>query len=113
MALRPEYEVVRASLLHRNLFLSLDTAIHEIIFEETRLNLDKTPQMDAALATTRFSHQKSNHRPCTAMVSVTFLNIVPRDLQNKIVASPNPRMFQRLDLPPYLLLPLKVRRPSI
>ncbi|XP_050888819.1 uncharacterized protein LOC127093974 [Lathyrus oleraceus] len=43
MALRPEYEVVRASLLHRNPLPSLDTAIQEIIFEETRLNLDKTP----------------------------------------------------------------------
>ena len=52
MALRPEYEAVRASLLHRNPLPSLDTAIQEIIFEETRLNLDKTPQMDAALATT-------------------------------------------------------------
>lgn len=64
MALRPEYEAVRASLLHRNPLPSLDTAIQEIIFEETRLNLDKTPQIDAALATTRFSHQKSNHHPC-------------------------------------------------
>ncbi|CAI8587532.1 unnamed protein product [Vicia faba] len=64
MALRPEYEAIRASLLNRNPLSSLDTAIQAIIFEETRLNLDKTPQMDAALATTRFSHQKSNHHPC-------------------------------------------------
>ncbi|XP_058783886.1 uncharacterized protein LOC131658611 [Vicia villosa] len=64
MALWPEYEAIRASLLHRNPLPSLDTAIQEIIFEETRLNLDKTPQMDASLATTRFSHRKSNHHPC-------------------------------------------------
>ncbi|CAI8585358.1 unnamed protein product [Vicia faba] len=32
MALRPEYEAVRASLLHRNPLPSLDTAIQEIIF---------------------------------------------------------------------------------
>ncbi|PNY14773.1 glutamate receptor-like protein [Trifolium pratense] len=36
MALRPEYEAVRASLLHRNPLPSLDTAIQEIIFEETQ-----------------------------------------------------------------------------
>lgn len=64
MALRPEYEVVRASLLHRNPLPLLDTTIQEIIFEETRLNLDKTPQMNTALSTTRFSHHKSNHHPC-------------------------------------------------
>ncbi|XP_057986506.1 uncharacterized protein LOC131171069 [Hevea brasiliensis] len=64
MALRSEYEAVRASLLHRNPFPSLETAIQEIIFEETRLSLDKTPQFEAALATTRSSHQKSGNQLC-------------------------------------------------
>lgn len=52
MALRPEYEDVKASLLHRHPLPSLDIAIQEIIFEETRMKLDKTPQLDTALATT-------------------------------------------------------------
>ncbi|KAJ6392554.1 hypothetical protein OIU84_026837 [Salix udensis] len=64
MALRPEYESVRASLLHRNPLPSLNTAIQEIIFEETRLNLDKPPQFDIALATTRSSHQKFGNQTC-------------------------------------------------
>ncbi|KAB5514459.1 hypothetical protein DKX38_028365 [Salix brachista] len=64
MALRPEYESVRASLLYRNPLPSLNTAIQEIIFEETRLNLDKPPQFDIALATTRSSHQKFGNQTC-------------------------------------------------
>ncbi|XP_058005676.1 uncharacterized protein LOC110640683 isoform X3 [Hevea brasiliensis] len=64
MALRSEYEAVRASLLHRNPLPSLDTAIQEIIFEETRLSLDKTPQFETVLATTRSSHQKSGNQLC-------------------------------------------------
>ncbi|KAJ9129226.1 hypothetical protein P3X46_033983, partial [Hevea brasiliensis] len=64
MALRSEYEAVRASLLHRNPLPSLDTAIQEIIFEETHLSLDKTPQFETALATTRSSHQKSSNQLC-------------------------------------------------
>jgi hypothetical protein len=43
MALQPEYEYVRASLLHRDPLPSLNIVIQEIIFEETRLNLDKSP----------------------------------------------------------------------
>ncbi|XP_058005269.1 uncharacterized protein LOC131180966 [Hevea brasiliensis] len=64
MALRLEYEAVRASLLHRNPLPSLDTAIQEIIFEETRFSLDKTPQFETALAITRSSHQKSGNQLC-------------------------------------------------
>ncbi|KAJ1398993.1 hypothetical protein SESBI_30636 [Sesbania bispinosa] len=37
--------------------------IQEIIFEETRLNLDKTPQFDTTLASTRSSHQKPHNQP--------------------------------------------------
>jgi len=55
MALRPEYEVGRAFLLHRHPLPSLDVAIQEIIFEETCLNMDKRPQFDITLATTRSS----------------------------------------------------------
>ena len=50
MALRPEYENVRSSLLHRDPLPSLDTAIKEIIFEETRLGLVKSHVTDVALA---------------------------------------------------------------
>jgi len=64
MALRPEYEVVRASLLHRHPLPSLEAAIQEIIFEETRLNLDKRPQFDIALATTQSSQQKFVTQVC-------------------------------------------------
>lgn len=51
MALRPDYEVVRAPQLHRNPLPSLDTSIQEIIFKETHLNLDKVPQMNTYLST--------------------------------------------------------------
>ena len=43
MALRPEYESARASLLHWDPLPSLNTAIQEIIFEKTCLNLEKYP----------------------------------------------------------------------
>ncbi|KAJ1398972.1 Zinc finger, CCHC-type [Sesbania bispinosa] len=63
MALRSEYEVVRASLLHQHPLPSLDAAILEIIFEETHLNLDKTPQSDTTLVNTRSSHKKPCNQP--------------------------------------------------
>jgi len=49
---------------HRDLLPSLNTIIQEIIFEETRLNLDKSPQFYIALATTRSSHQKFGNQTC-------------------------------------------------
>lgn len=49
MALRLEYEVIRASLLQRNFLPLLDTTIQEISLEETRPNLDKTPQMNTTI----------------------------------------------------------------
>ena len=49
---------------HRDLLPSLNTVIQEIIFEETRLNLDKSPQFYIALATTRSSHQKFGNQTC-------------------------------------------------
>nr|GMD32830.1 retrovirus-related Pol polyprotein from transposon TNT 1-94 [Ipomoea batatas] len=48
MALRPEYESVRAALLHRHLLPTLDGA-----FEETRLGLIKPSSTDVALAITQ------------------------------------------------------------
>ncbi|KAK9116327.1 hypothetical protein Sjap_015274 [Stephania japonica] len=64
MALRPEYESVRAALLHRDPLPSLDAAVKEILFEETRLGL-VTPvsQSEVALATTQ-SWSKSAPQPC-------------------------------------------------
>ncbi|EOY09016.1 Uncharacterized protein TCM_024356 [Theobroma cacao] len=45
MAFGLENEAVRVSLLHGSPLLTLDIAIQEIIFEETRLDLDKSPQV--------------------------------------------------------------------
>jgi len=64
MDLRPEYEVVRASLLHRNPLPSLDTAIQEIIFEETRLNLAKLLKWMLLLKLLDSHTRKSSHHPC-------------------------------------------------
>lgn len=66
MALHPEYEAVRASLLHRHPLPTLDTAIQGIILEETHLNLDTTPQSEGAFATahSRPSNQKSGAKFC-------------------------------------------------
>ncbi|KAK9118862.1 hypothetical protein Scep_016955 [Stephania cephalantha] len=41
MALRPEYESVRAALLHHDPLHFLDAMVKEILFEETRLELVK------------------------------------------------------------------------
>ena len=53
MALCPEYESVHAALLHRDLLLTLDAAVKEILFEETRLGLIKSPPSKVALAITQ------------------------------------------------------------
>ena len=53
MALRPEYKSVRVALLHRDPLPTLDAAVKEILFEETRLGLIKSPSSEVALATTR------------------------------------------------------------
>ncbi|KAJ7982738.1 Retrovirus-related Pol polyprotein from transposon TNT 1-94 [Quillaja saponaria] len=65
MALRPEYEAVRASLLHRDPLPTLDNDIQEIIFEES-LSLDKSMHSKVALATThpRSTTQKSGSQSC-------------------------------------------------
>ena len=76
MALRLEYEAVRASLLHRHPLPTLDMAIQEIIFEETRLNLNKIPHFERALATTHPSDQKFRnhiHKNCNH-IGHTFAN---------------------------------------
>ncbi|KAL0549030.1 hypothetical protein IC582_013510 [Cucumis melo] len=52
MGLRPEYESVRAALLHRNPLPSLDAAVQEILFEEKRLGIVSALPSDVALATT-------------------------------------------------------------
>ncbi|KAL4028792.1 hypothetical protein IC575_012003 [Cucumis melo] len=52
MGLRPEYESVRAALLHRNPLPSLDAAVQEILFEEKRLGIVSSLHSDVALATT-------------------------------------------------------------
>ncbi|KAL0550370.1 hypothetical protein IC582_014879 [Cucumis melo] len=52
MGLRPEYEFVRAALLHRSPLPSLDAAIQEILFEERRLGINLSKHSDAVLAST-------------------------------------------------------------
>ncbi|KAJ1411699.1 hypothetical protein SESBI_21016 [Sesbania bispinosa] len=95
MALRPEYEVVRASLLQRHPLPSLDAAIQEIFFEETHLNLDKTPQFDTTLATTRSSHQK----PRNHLVFWSHLKIVPYALQDLKLGSENHKQCHKACIP--------------
>ncbi|KAK9132867.1 hypothetical protein Scep_012395 [Stephania cephalantha] len=54
MALRPEHESVRAALLHRDPLSSLDTAVKEILFKETRHGLvNSSSSSKVALATTQ------------------------------------------------------------
>ncbi|KAL0559260.1 hypothetical protein IC582_003857 [Cucumis melo] len=52
MGLRPEYESVRAALLHRSPLPTLDAAIQEILFEERRLGINLSKHSDAVLAST-------------------------------------------------------------
>ncbi|XP_008465564.1 uncharacterized protein LOC103503195 [Cucumis melo] len=52
MGLRPEYESVRAALLHRSPLPSLDAAIQEILFEEKRLGINLSKHSEAVLANT-------------------------------------------------------------
>ncbi|TYK29664.1 Zinc finger, CCHC-type [Cucumis melo var. makuwa] len=52
MGLHPEYESVRAALLHRSPLPSLDAAIQEILFEERRLGINLSKHSDAVLAST-------------------------------------------------------------
>ncbi|KAH7866524.1 hypothetical protein Vadar_021523 [Vaccinium darrowii] len=51
MALTPDFEPVRASLLHRSPLPTLEQAISELLSEETRLGTIKTPHQDTVLAT--------------------------------------------------------------
>ncbi|TYK06176.1 Zinc finger, CCHC-type [Cucumis melo var. makuwa] len=50
MGLLPEYESVRAALLHRSPLFSLDAAIQEILFEEKRLGINLSKHSDVVLA---------------------------------------------------------------
>ncbi|TYK16338.1 uncharacterized protein E5676_scaffold21G001200 [Cucumis melo var. makuwa] len=52
MGLPPEYESVRAALLHRSPLTSLDAAIQEILFEEKRLGINLSKHSDVVLAST-------------------------------------------------------------
>ncbi|TYK12281.1 putative mitochondrial protein [Cucumis melo var. makuwa] len=52
LRLRPEYESIRAALLHRSLLPSLDAAIQEILFEEKRLGINLSKHSDVVLAGT-------------------------------------------------------------
>ncbi|KAK3032074.1 hypothetical protein RJ639_036288 [Escallonia herrerae] len=51
MALIDDFESVRASLLHRSPFPTLEAAISDLLYEETRLGSLKSQRIDAVLAT--------------------------------------------------------------
>lgn len=48
MALHSDYEPVRASLLHRETFLKLESAVAELLSEETRLGILRKSQLKFA-----------------------------------------------------------------
>ncbi|TYK06346.1 putative mitochondrial protein [Cucumis melo var. makuwa] len=52
MGVRPEYESVRATLLHRNPLPLLDAIIQEILFEEKCLGINLSKHSDVVLAST-------------------------------------------------------------
>ncbi|TYK19098.1 putative mitochondrial protein [Cucumis melo var. makuwa] len=52
MGLRPEYESVRAALLHRSPLPLLDATIQEILFEEKRLGINLSKHSNVVLAST-------------------------------------------------------------
>ncbi|KAA0056573.1 Zinc finger, CCHC-type [Cucumis melo var. makuwa] len=60
MGLRPEYEPVRAALLHRSPLSSLDATIQEILFEEKRLGINLSKHSDVVLAGTYSSSRASS-----------------------------------------------------
>ena len=55
MTLRDEFEPIQSALLHRSLFLALDTMIKDLILEEARLDTLRAehtpPSTDVVLAT--------------------------------------------------------------
>ena len=84
MALTDDFENVHASRLHRSPFSTLEQAVLELFFEETRISSRKTfcsnsilatprgPQLDAILAA---PHSKGHHQYETATTAknlVTF-----------------------------------------
>lgn len=129
MALRPEYEAVRASLLHQDPLPSLDTAIQELIFEETRLNLDKPPQSDIAFAATRSAHQKFGPQFCKhckqsghvfancPTIECRYCHHLGHIIENCPTRPPkgslSPRMTQNFILSLSLLLLFRVLLPSL
>ncbi|KAK2966740.1 hypothetical protein RJ640_001064 [Escallonia rubra] len=60
MALTDDFESVRASLLHRSPFPTLEAAISDLLYEETRLGSLKSQRTDAVLATSASRPFKGN-----------------------------------------------------
>ncbi|KAL0544483.1 hypothetical protein IC582_019599 [Cucumis melo] len=60
MGLRPEYEPVRAALLHRSPLPSLDAAIQKILFEEKRFGINFSKHSDVVLVGTYSSSGASS-----------------------------------------------------
>ncbi|KAK2974326.1 hypothetical protein RJ640_018033 [Escallonia rubra] len=61
MALIDDFESVRASLLHRSPFPTLEAAISDLLYEETRLGSLKSQRTDAVLATSSSRPFKGNY----------------------------------------------------
>ncbi|KAK3008451.1 hypothetical protein RJ639_013548 [Escallonia herrerae] len=60
MALTDDFESVRASLLHRSPFQTLEAAISDLLYEETRLGSLKSQRTDVVLATSASRPFKGN-----------------------------------------------------
>ncbi|TLX69530.1 hypothetical protein E9993_22940, partial [Labilibacter sediminis] len=77
MALRSDFEGLRGSILHRNPLPTVDSVVHELIAEETRLKStaakDSKPITPAVLAVTSSRSQSSNqNRPRVAQDECAF-----------------------------------------
>src|SRR4051812_6488302 len=69
MRLRPQFESLRGSILHRSPLPSLTVAISKFITEETRLHLLSPSQPTTALTTTQ--HDSSRERNDTSCRQIT------------------------------------------
>lgn len=70
VALTDRFEIVRASILHRTLFPTLDDPIFELICEETRM-ISRSPRVDIVMhfLTSKF---KGNQLSSTSILQVSY-----------------------------------------
>ncbi|TYK05715.1 Zinc finger, CCHC-type [Cucumis melo var. makuwa] len=82
MGLRPEYESVMATLLHRSPLPSLDAAIQEILFKEKRLGINLFKHFDVVLADT-YSPSRASNNSTTTQFQISDL----QSLLNQLISS--------------------------